>query len=133
MSLCSAIFHSVLPSYPNPISSKYTPVRLRSGNRRVRKSKRNLCEQIRRAFGNGCFLEINFPFSHTSIPIVAYNGFHMWLNWVPYRGRDFASCGAFLRNTLRKAWHRHFDEEFLGKGAACVDADREDPGSNLLR
>ena len=54
----------------------------------------------------------------------------MRLNWVPYRGRDFASCGAFLRNTLRKAWQRHFDEEFLGKGAACgesVDADMEDP------
>ena len=54
----------------------------------------------------------------------------MWLNWVPYRGRDFASCGAFLRNALRKAWQSHFDEEFLGKGAACgecVEADTEDP------
>ena len=54
----------------------------------------------------------------------------MWLNWVPYRGRDFASYGAFLRNTLRKAWQHHFDEEFLGKGAGCgesIESDWEDP------
>jgi len=35
-----------------------------------------------------------------------------------------------LQNTLRKAWQRHFDDEFLGKGATCgecVEADMEDP------
>ena len=96
-SLCSAIFHSEASSSRNPKSSEYSLIHLPPLNRRVRKSKRNLWEQIRRALGKKMFLgNQSSLFSHIQIPIAAYYPFYMRLNWIPYRGRDFASCGAFF-------------------------------------
>ena len=92
-------FRSLFLSEPQLL--EVTMPRLRSGNRRVRKSKRNLWEPLRRALGKKMFLgNQSSLFSHIQIPIAAYYPFYMRLNWIPYRGKRLRLMWCLFCETL---------------------------------